>query len=153
MYVACRLTSLLCAAHLNKQHEPGLASHTLAQTLTTVDVGLHCSPHSPLQGVSGCRPAATDLAGALEQHDLFLYFGHGSGEQYLPLSGLRRLARCAGGVLLGCSSGRLRSNGMYEPSGPVLGYLMAGERRAGHTAPSCISAHNVACACVRTRML
>ena len=82
-----------------------------------------------LQGLCGSRPSSNGLASALQQHDLFLYFGHGSGEQYLPLAGLRRLESCAGSVLLGCSSGRLKDNGQYEPSGPIWGYLMAGEVR------------------------
>ncbi|KAF8065905.1 SF3B4 [Scenedesmus sp. PABB004] len=79
-----------------------------------------------LQGVAGARPAPGALAGALAAHDLYLYFGHGGGEQYVPLPSLRRLGRCAAALLMGCSSGRLRQQGLYEPAGPIWGYLTAG---------------------------
>ena len=57
---------------------------------------------------------------------MFLYFGHGGAEQYVPLPTLRRLRRCAGSLLMGCSSGRLRANGGYEPAGAIWAYLLAG---------------------------
>jgi separase len=71
-------------------------------------------------------PAAA-LTAALQSRDLFIYFGHGAGEQYLPPRALRRLPVCAAALLMGCSSGRLRPAGNYEPSGTVLAYLSAGE--------------------------
>lgn len=80
-----------------------------------------------LQGVCGSRPSSSELTAALQAHDLFLYFGHGGGEQYVPLSALKRLDRCAAGLLMGCSSGRLKQLGLYEPSGPIWDYLTAGE--------------------------
>ena len=59
---------------------------------------------------------------------VFVYLGHGGGEQYLPRRALARLPRCAGALLMGCSSGRLRCHGRgYEPTGTVLAYLLAGE--------------------------
>lgn len=79
-----------------------------------------------LQGVAGSRPPASDLLSALQCHDLFLYFGHGAAEQCIPLAALRRLERCAASLLMGCSSGRLRPAGVYEPQGPVWAYVMAG---------------------------
>jgi hypothetical protein len=30
-------------------------------------------------------------------------------------------------MLMGCSSGRLRQMGLYEPCGAIWGYLLAGE--------------------------
>ena len=36
------------------------------------------------------------------------------------------MPRCASALLMGCSSGSLATAGQYEPSGPVLAYLMAG---------------------------
>jgi len=59
---------------------------------------------------------------------VFVYLGHGGGEQYLPRRALARLPRCAGALLMGCSSGRLRAHGAYDPSGTVLAYLLAGAR-------------------------
>jgi Peptidase family C50 len=67
------------------------------------------------------------LTSALQSRDLFIYFGHGAGEEYLPPASLRRLPTCAAALLIGCSSGRLRPAGRYEPCGTVLMYLSAGE--------------------------
>jgi separase len=85
--------------------------------------------HTPCgaQGLAGSRPAVRSLLSALEAHSLFVYFGHGSGEQYLPLPSMRRLQRCAANLLMGCSSGRLRLHGQYGPAGAVMSYLAAGE--------------------------
>jgi separase len=47
----------------------------------------------PLQGVAGSKPSPAQLSAALRSHRLFLYFGHGGGEQYVPLSSLKRLDR------------------------------------------------------------
>lgn len=80
-----------------------------------------------MQGVAGNRPAPAQLLSAVQEHDLFLYFGHGAGEQYLPRSSWHGLERCAGSLLMGCSSGKLRPAGEYEAHGPVWDYLMAGE--------------------------
>lgn len=57
---------------------------------------------------------------------MYVYFGHGSGEQYLPLAAMRRLTSSAASLLMGCSSGRLRQLGSYDPAGAVIGYLLAG---------------------------
>jgi separase len=82
-----------------------------------------------LQGFAGSPPAPNQLLSALRQYDLFLYFGHGAAQQYLSRPALRGLERCAASLLMGCSSGRLRAAGVYEPHGPVWDYLMAGEPR------------------------
>jgi hypothetical protein len=75
------------------------------------------------QGKSGIAPSAEELALALRREDLFVYCGHGGGEQYLPPSKLRSLPRCAASLLMGCSSGRLR----MSPFTP----LTAGQEEGG----------------------
>lgn len=80
-----------------------------------------------LQGVVGTPPSPKDVTAALQAHAMYVYFGHGSGEQYLPLAALRRLPRCAANLLMGCSSGRLRLHGGYDPAGAVWSLLLAGE--------------------------
>lgn len=78
-------------------------------------------------GRAGCSPPSSELASALQSRELFVYCGHGGGEQYIPPARLRGLPRCAASLLMGCSSGRLRDQGgYYEPSGIVLAYLLAG---------------------------
>jgi len=50
---------------------------------------------------------------------------------------LRRLDACSGALLMGCSSGRLRDQGAYEPSGAIWSYLLAGELRVARPACHC----------------
>ncbi len=100
------------------------------------------------QGVAGRAPAAGDMLCALRHQDLLVYMGHGSGEHLLPPPSPPALP-CgdageggggrwrAAGLLMGCSSGRVRTHGAYPPSGALLTYLMAGERPAGLLAVSC----------------
>jgi hypothetical protein len=77
-------------------------------------------------GVSGRVPTPDELGIALEQHDLFVYCGHGGAEQYLPASRLRSLGSCASSILMGCSSAKLTTGGVYDASGVPLSYLTAG---------------------------
>lgn len=79
-------------------------------------------------GKAGVAPNSSELSSALQNKDLFVYCGHGGGEQYLSIPKLRSLDSCASSLLMGCSSGRLRlcKNGMFEPTGIVLAYMLAG---------------------------
>ncbi|KAI8355416.1 peptidase family C50-domain-containing protein, partial [Mortierella sp. GBAus27b] len=54
------------------------------------------------------------------------YFGHSGGEQYIKSTQIRQLGRCAVSILLGCSSGTLKSEGDFDPTGNAMNYLMAG---------------------------
>ncbi|KAK7412084.1 hypothetical protein VNO78_03531 [Psophocarpus tetragonolobus] len=79
-----------------------------------------------LEGKAGSRPTIKELASALESHDLFIYFGHGSGGQYIPRHEIQKLDKCAATLLMGCSSGSLTLPGQYAPQGIPLSYLLAG---------------------------
>ncbi|XP_010245919.1 PREDICTED: separase isoform X3 [Nelumbo nucifera] len=79
-----------------------------------------------LKGKAGTAPAAEELMVALKNHDLFIYFGHGSGTQYISGHEIQKLERCAATVLMGCSSGSLSLMGCYTPQGAPLSYLLAG---------------------------
>ncbi|CAN4110641.1 unnamed protein product [Withania somnifera] len=78
------------------------------------------------QGKCGTAPAVDELAEALKSHDLFIYFGHGSGAQYIPDHEVKKLESCAATLLMGCSSGSLYLHGCYAPRGAPLCYLLAG---------------------------
>lgn len=82
---------------------------------------------SLLQGKAGSAPTPAELAVALTSRQLFLYCGHGGGQQYISAARLRALDRCSAALLMGCSSGQLRAQAAYEPSGGVLAYLLAGQ--------------------------
>ena len=85
-----------------------------------------------LQGLSGwegiveTRPQEADFKGYLENHDVFLYFGHGSGSQYIRSRTIKKLGQCAVSLLMGCSSGALTEAGKLEPYGPPIDYMHAG---------------------------
>ncbi|KAG6652968.1 separase isoform X5 [Carya illinoinensis] len=79
-----------------------------------------------MEGKAGSAPTAEELIAALKSHDLFIYFGHGSGAQYIPRHEIQKLENCAATLLMGCSSGSLMLNGCYVPQGTPLSYLLAG---------------------------
>ncbi|KAL0890878.1 hypothetical protein Bca101_014861 [Brassica carinata] len=78
------------------------------------------------EGKAGSVPSAEELTEALKSHDLFLYFGHGSGAQYLSSREIEKLENCCATCLMGCSSGSLWLKGCYIPQGIPLSYLLAG---------------------------
>ncbi|WVZ73465.1 hypothetical protein U9M48_021768, partial [Paspalum notatum var. saurae] len=78
------------------------------------------------KGTTGNPPKVDELLLALKNHDLFLYFGHGSGSQYVPGKEIEKLNNCAAALLMGCSSGTLHCKGSYAPRGAPLSYLFAG---------------------------
>ncbi|XPS94157.1 Separase [Ascochyta lentis] len=83
-------------------------------------------------------PTEAEFSTALGTQDLLLYFGHGSGAQFVRQKSVRRLypgkqdhggamkPGCATAFLFGCSSVHLTGNGIYEPSGMLQSYLTAG---------------------------
>ncbi|WJX81047.1 separase [Trifolium repens] len=79
-----------------------------------------------LEGKAGSKPTIKELISALESHDLFIYFGHGSGAQYIPTYEIQKLQQCGATLLMGCSSGSLTLYGSYKPQGVPLSYLLAG---------------------------
>lgn len=78
------------------------------------------------QGVIGEAPSSETCLSALQQCDIYLYMGHGSGEQYVSTRQLRESHIRAITLLIGCGSGRLREAGDFEPYGMALEYLKAG---------------------------
>ncbi|PVI06583.1 hypothetical protein DM02DRAFT_582400 [Periconia macrospinosa] len=82
-------------------------------------------------------PTEKEFEDALREQELVLYFGHGSGAQYVRSKAVRKLylngqtegrprPGCATTFLFGCSSVHLSDNGIYEPSGMLASYLTAG---------------------------
>ncbi|KAH8423605.1 C50 family peptidase [Aspergillus melleus] len=77
-------------------------------------------------GVVKRDPTEDEFKDGLESRSVFLYFGHGSGAQYIRGRTIKRLDRCAVTFLMGCSSGALTEAGEYEPYGTPMNYLQAG---------------------------
>ena len=72
------------------------------------------------------EPTEADITSALSTRALYLYFGHGSGAQYVRARRVRRLERCAVALLMGCSSGAVKVAGAFESYGTPLNYLFGG---------------------------
>lgn len=97
------------------------------------------------EGCIGKTPSKEFMHDILQQQQgLYLYFGHGAGESFFSRGDIDDFAskhsnswRCSAVVLMGCSSGELKTvNGQYgamsgnpihfEPEGVALSYLCAG---------------------------
>ncbi|CAM9140010.1 unnamed protein product [Scytosiphon promiscuus] len=77
-------------------------------------------------GVQGKAPSEETMMRALEEVDIFAYCGHGAGELLVGREAVAGLTKCAAAVLMGCSSGRLKGYGDFEPMGMATSYLMGG---------------------------
>ncbi|KAI9727615.1 MAG: hypothetical protein M1834_008055 [Cirrosporium novae-zelandiae] len=85
-------------------------------------------PLRSLDGWSGIiehNPSESEMKDMLSNSDLFLFFGHGSGAQYIRSKMIQRLDRCAVALLMGCSSGALTEAGEFEPYGTPITYACA----------------------------
>ncbi|KAI1202667.1 peptidase family C50-domain-containing protein [Nemania serpens] len=72
-------------------------------------------------------PTETEFQTTLTDKDILLYFGHGSGSQYIRGRTIRQLEKCrAVALLMGCSSASLTHVGQFEPYGPIRDYMLAG---------------------------
>jgi len=91
----------------------------------------------PWAHIANRAPSEKEFEDSLREKDLVLYFGHGSGGQFVRSKSVRRLypgvqedhdrkPGCATTFLFGCSSVHLTENGIYEPSGMLASYLTAG---------------------------
>ncbi|OTA82606.1 hypothetical protein M434DRAFT_24962 [Hypoxylon sp. CO27-5] len=73
------------------------------------------------------EPTEAEFEAALTNNDLLLYFGHGSGAQYIRGRTIRKMDKCkAVALLMGCSSASLADVGRFESHGPVRNYMLAG---------------------------
>ncbi|KAI8979428.1 peptidase family C50-domain-containing protein [Mycotypha africana] len=77
-------------------------------------------------GVTQKSPSEIECINALRTKDIYMYFGHGAGQSYLRGNMVKQLPICSTSLLMGCSSGLLKSNGEFDPYGYVLNYLVAG---------------------------
>lgn len=80
------------------------------------------------EGIIGRKPTINEFFnGICGDFDLFIYFGHSGGEIYAPLKELKlklSAKRAASSALLvGCSSGRIKSNGVFLPESAIFHYL------------------------------
>lgn len=103
-------------------------SGDLPSTETTFDGPLTSSLRGPSwTRIVGRTPTEDEFETILRDKDVLLYFGHGSGAQYIRGRTVRKMERCrATALLMGCSSAGLNYNGEFELHGPVWDYMLAG---------------------------
>jgi separase len=103
---------------LNPGGDLSSTQKTFQSTLTT---------HPEWTHITSREPSENEFETALASSDLLLYFGHGSGAQYIRSKVVRRLPKCrATAFLMGCSSAALPDAGQFETYGTVWNYLLAG---------------------------
>lgn len=78
------------------------------------------------EGIVNRAPSEGEFRRNLEDRDVLLYFGHGSGAHFIRARTLKKLDKCGIALLLGCSSGALKDTGEYEPYGMPVNYLLGG---------------------------
>jgi separase len=100
-------------------------SGDLTNTQATMQPILHTLPSSWLH-TTVPAPSEAQMSNILSSHELMLYFGHGSGAQYIRSRGVKKLTNAPTTWLMGCSSAAITEHGEFEPSGMVLAYLSAG---------------------------
>ncbi|KAH7159985.1 peptidase family C50-domain-containing protein [Dactylonectria estremocensis] len=100
-------------------------STDLKNTQVTFQPALKALPS--WKGIINRSPEETEFEEALSTSEILLYFGHGSGAQYVRARTVRRLEKCKPATfLMGCSSASLTQAGEFECYGPVWNYMMAG---------------------------
>ncbi|CAI6335881.1 unnamed protein product [Periconia digitata] len=115
-------------------------SGDLSHTLKTIKPRL-ADMSGSWNHITSRAPSEKEFENSLREKDVVLYFGHGSGAQYIRSKSVRKLylsdqntngeeermkPGCATTFLFGCSSVHLSDNGIYEPSGMLASYLTAG---------------------------
>jgi len=78
------------------------------------------------KGITGKRPTEEEFSKSLQDSNLFVYIGHGGGEQFIRSTTLKKMDKIAPTLLLGCSSAALRYNNLLEPYGTIYSYLVGG---------------------------
>lgn len=71
-------------------------------------------------------PSELQMSTLLSSYDLVIYFGHGSGAQYIRPRSIKKLQNAPTTWLMGCSSAAVSEHGDFEPTGMILAYLAAG---------------------------
>ncbi|KAL8943604.1 MAG: hypothetical protein Q9216_000969 [Gyalolechia sp. 2 TL-2023] len=77
------------------------------------------------EGLTRSVPSEAQFKEYLQERDIFLYFGHGSGNQYIRSKTIQKMERCAVALLMGCSSGKLTEAGEFEAYGTPMSYMHA----------------------------
>jgi len=76
------------------------------------------------KGTCNKKPSSLEWVKYVEESDIFVYCGHGSGKQFYCKEEIIRSKSKALPFLMGCSSGLLKEDGISEPSSFFLLLLL-----------------------------
>lgn len=128
----CRLSPGRGAYILNPSGDLTRTQATLEPFLNALPSETHAatkSGHTPTAWTRMVqqKPDEATFASTLATSDITLYFGHGSGNQYIRPRTIEQLDKCSAVVwLMGCSSGSATEHGELETTSVPLSYLLAG---------------------------
>ncbi|GMG56238.1 unnamed protein product [Ambrosiozyma monospora] len=77
-------------------------------------------------GVAGVKPQQQEIKNGLTKTNMYVYIGHGGGDQYIKSKAIKSMDSIPPTLLLGCSSGRLKQEGVFPPYGTAYNYLLGG---------------------------
>ena len=72
------------------------------------------------------KPSEQYFLSMIQNANLFIYVGHGGGEQYIRNSEIKKQDTLSPSFLLGCSSATMKYYGDLEPTGLIYSYLIGG---------------------------
>lgn len=90
------------------------------------EIGIQLSKVPKWDGVVDALPHWKEVSSALENRDMYIYLGHGSGEKFIDSQELKKTKCRSACFIMGCNSGKLWDCGSYEPYGSILNFLLAG---------------------------
>lgn len=76
--------------------------------------------------IIGEKPEEKVFLQLIRESNLFIYVGHGSGDQYARLKCVKQCDKVATSFLLGCSSASMKKYGLLQPTGSTYSYLQGG---------------------------
>lgn len=77
-------------------------------------------------GVVGEPPEEMQILNCFNEANLFIYAGHGGGEQYVRSKNIKSRDTIPPSLLLGCSSGTMKGDGYVQPYGTAYNYINGG---------------------------
>jgi len=116
------LTISKSTAHVGSIINPS-GDLTSTQTLFEPILESHI-PASQSTHMTNAPPSEPQFSSLLGTSDILLYFGHGSGAQYIRGRTIRSLPKSAVTFLFGCSSAKMVEHGVFESTGMPRYYML-----------------------------
>jgi len=76
--------------------------------------------------INNKKPTSEQFISFLKDQSLFVYIGHGSGDQYVKVREIKKSENISPSFLLGYSSASIKPRGKLTSTGTILAYLLGG---------------------------